>query len=198
VGQPNLKNKKVAILATDGFEQAELFEPKEALEKLGVTVKIVSLKLGEIKAWDKTDWGKTISVDLTVANASADQFDALVLPGGVMNPDRLRLDNDAVEFVRSFGQAGKPIAAICHGPWTLIEAGMVAGRQMTSWPSLRTDLVNAGADWVDQEVAVDGGLVTSRKPADIPAFNKKLIEEIQAGPYRPRLNHVYADSALHH
>src|SRR5665213_1927085 len=185
MGQASLKNKKIAILATDGFEQSELFEPKKALEEAGATIKIISLKSGVIKAWNTSDWGKTIPVDITVKSANADDYDALILPGGVMNPDKLRMNETAVEFVRAFGQAGKPIAAICHGPWTLIEAGMVSGRQMTSWPSLKTDLINAGADWVNQEVAVDGGIVTSRRPADIPAFVKKLIEEILAGSNRP-------------
>lgn len=176
-----LKNHKVAILATDGFEQSELLEPMKALQKAGAEVKIVSLKKGEIKGWKHTDWGKSVPVDLTVKDARPERFDALLLPGGVMNPDKLRADKYAVEFVKHFAEAGKPIAAICHGPWTLIETGIVRGRTMTSWPSIKTDLINAGASWVDEEVVADNGLVTSRKPDDIPAFNEKMIEEFAEG-----------------
>ena len=175
---------KVAILATDGFEQSELFEPKKALEEAGAKVSIVSLEAGEIKGWNHKEWGDSIAVDLTVADANAEDFDALELPGGVMNPDKLRMDEKAVQFVKSFFNAGKPVAAICHAPWTLIEAGVVRGRTVTSWSSLRTDLENAGAKWVDQEVVTDNGLVTSRKPDDIPAFNKKMIEEFAEGIHR--------------
>lgn len=192
-----LHGKKVAILATDGFEQSELFEPKAALEEAGAETTIVSLKPGKIKAWNKTDWGKTIAVDETVERASADDFDALVLPGGVMNPDKLRANSKAVELVKAFGEAGKPIGAICHGPWTLIEAGLVNGRDMTSWPSLKTDLTNAGARWADEEVIVDNGLVTSRKPDDIPAFVQKLIEEISEGPHPHRHRVVNSSPTLH-
>ena len=181
-----LKNKTVAILATDGFEQSELFEPLKALQEAGADVKIVSLKSGEIKGWDKKNWGKSIGVDLTVAKAQADDFDGLVLPGGVMNPDSLRLSEEAVAFVREFGDAGKPIAAICHGPWTLINADLVQGRTMTSWPSLEADLTNAGATWVDKEVVSSEGLITSRKPDDLPAFNRTLIEELKEGRDRAR------------
>jgi protease I len=170
--------KSVAILATDGFEQSELMEPLKALRDAGADVKIVSLKTGEIKGWDKKDWGKPIAVDLTVEKANAEDFDGLVLPGGVMNPDSLRLSEEAVAFVREFGDAGKPIAAICHGPWTLINAGLVEGRTITSWPSLQADLTNAGATWVDKEVVVDAGLITSRKPADLPAFNREFIKAL--------------------
>lgn len=176
-----LDTKKVAILATDGFEQSELFEPMKALKAAGADVKIVSLKSGKIKGWNHTDWGDTLAVDLTVENANSDDFDALMLPGGVMNPDRLRANADAVAFVREFSEAGKPIAAICHGPWTLVEAGVVEGRRMTSYHSIKTDLINAGAEWVDEEVVNDHGLVTSRKPDDIPAFNRKMIEEFAEG-----------------
>ena len=176
-----LDGVKVAILATDGFEQSELFEPKKALEEAGAEVSIVSLKSGEIKGWNDTDWGKTIEVDLTLAEANADDFDALQLPGGVMNPDKLRMDEKAVAFIKAFFDAGKPVGAICHAPWTLIEAGVVRGKTVTSWASLRTDLENAGAKWVDQEVVVDNGLITSRKPDDSPAFNEKIIEEFAAG-----------------
>ena len=171
-----LDGVKVAILATDGFEQSELFEPKKALEEAGATISIVSLKSGEIKGWDNTDWGDAIKVDLTVAEANADDFDALHLPGGVMNPDKLRMDEKAVAFIKAFFDTDKPVGAICHAPWTLIEAGVVSGKTVTSWASLKTDLENAGAKWVDQEVTVDENLVTSRKPDDIPAFNEKIIE----------------------
>lgn len=176
-----LKGKKVAILATDGFEQSELFEPREALEKAGAHVQIVSLKRGSIRAWKDKDWGKKINVDLTLDEASAEQFDALMIPGGVMNPDKLRTEVSAVEFVRDFAASGKPIAAICHAPALLIEADVVRGKKITSWASLKTDLVNAGAYWFDEEVVVDKGLVTSRQPSDIPAFNRKMIEEIVEG-----------------
>ena len=176
-----LKGKKVAILATDGFEQSELFEPREALEKAGAHVQIVSLKRGSIRAWKDKDWGKKTNVDLALDEASADQFDALMIPGGVMNPDKLRTEVAAVEFVRDFAASGKPIAAICHAPALLIEADVVRGKKLTSWPSLKTDLINAGAYWFDEEVVVDKGLVTSREPADMPAFNRKMIEEIAEG-----------------
>ncbi len=174
-----LTGKKVAILATDGFEKSELLVPKKALEQAGAEVSVVSPKSGKIKSWDKKDWGEAVSVDVTLEEASPEDYDALVLPGGVMNPDTLRINEKAVNFVKAFTTSGKPIGAICHGPWTLIETGFVDGRKMTSWPSLKTDLENAGAVWVDEEVVVDNGLVTSRKPDDLPAFNKKLIEEIK-------------------
>lgn len=174
----------VAILATDGFEQSELFEPKKALEEAGATVRIVSLESGEIKGWNHTNWGAGIDVDLTVDEANADDFDALQLPGGVMNPDKLRMNERAVNFVKAFFDAGKPVGAICHAPWTLIEADVVRGRTVTSYPSIRRDLENAGANWVDAEVVTDNGLVTSRKPDDIPAFNEKIIEEFAEGIHR--------------
>lgn len=177
----NLNNHKVAILATDGFEESELFEPLKALKNAGAETQIVSLKEGSIKAWNHDKWGKEINVDQVVSSANPEDFDALVLPGGVMNPDKLRTDEKAVDFVRNFAQAGKPIAAICHGPWTLVEADVVRGKHMTSWPSLKTDLKNAGAIWEDKEVITDKGLVTSRKPADLPAFCRKMIEEIAEG-----------------
>jgi protease I len=176
-----LEGKRVAILATDGFEQSELLEPMKALREAGAAVEIVSPKSGSIKAWNHSDWGEEIEVDVELSAADAEDYDALVLPGGVMNPDHLRANRSAVEFVRDFAAAKKPVAAICHGPWTLIEAGAVRGRRLTSWPSLKTDLRNAGADWVDEEVVVDQGLVTSRKPDDLPAFNRRMIEEIAAG-----------------
>ncbi len=168
---------RVAILATEGFEQSELLEPKKALETEGARAEVVSPKDGEIRGWAKDDWGKKVNVDVLLEEADPSSYDALVLPGGVMNPDRLRMNPRAVAFVKSFVDAGKPIAAICHGPWTLIEAGGVRGRRMTSWPSLQSDLRNAGARWTDEEVVVDNGVVTSRKPADLPAFNRKMIEE---------------------
>lgn len=176
-----LDGVKVAILATDGFEQSELLEPKKALEDAGADVKIVSLKAGEIKGWDEKDWGETINVDLTVDEANAADFDALQLPGGAMNPDKLRMNEKAVAFVKAFFDAGKPVGAICHAAWTLIEADVVKGKTLTSWASLKTDLENAGAKWVDQEVVTDNGLVTSRNPKDLPAFNKKIIEEFAEG-----------------
>ena len=172
---------RVAILAAEGFEQSELLEPKKALEQEGSTAEVVSPESGTIRGWDHGDWGNRVDVDVALEDADPSRYDALVLPGGVMNPDRLRMNARAVAFVKSFVDAGKPVAAICHGPWTLIEADAVRGRRMTSWPSLRTDLKNAGARWVDEEVVVDGGLVTSRKPADLPAFNRKMLEEFGAG-----------------
>jgi len=176
-----LKGKHVAILATDGVEQSELNEPLEALRAAGASVDLISLDRNGIKAWNEKNWGDTFDVDVEIGSANPDQYDALVLPGGVMNPDRLRMDQQAVEFVRSFFDRDKPVAAICHAPWLLVEADVVQGRQVTSWPSLRTDLRNAGADWVDQEVVTDRGLVTSRKPADLPAFCERMIEEIAEG-----------------
>lgn len=176
-----LQGIRVAILATDGFEQAELLEPRKALDRAGASTKVVSPQSARIRSWDKKDWGKNIAVDLTLDSASASDFDALLLPGGVMNPDKLRMVPSAVRFVRQFFEAGKPVAAICHGPWMLVEAGAARGRTLTSWPSLQTDIRNAGGNWVDQEVAVDNGVVTSRKPDDIPAFNRKIIEEFAKG-----------------
>lgn len=179
--EKRIEGKKVAVLATDGFEQSELMDPKRALEEAGAVTTVVSLQPGEIRGWHKNDWGETIKVDMVVAEADPEEFDALLLPGGVMNPDKLRVDDDAVEFVASFVEGSKPVGAICHGPWLLVEAGVVEDRTVTSWPSLRTDIENAGGTWVDEEVVVDNGLVTSRKPDDIPAFSKKLIEEIAEG-----------------
>ncbi len=180
-----LQGRRVAILTTDGFEQSELFEPKKALEDAGAKVDIVSPHGGSVKAWHHTDWGKSIKVDLTVAEADPDVYQALMIPGGVMNPDQLRMDTESVKFVQAFVDSGRPIAAICHAPQVLIETGMVKGRKLTSWPSLRTDLINAGADWVDQQVVSDQGLVTSRKPDDIPAFSRKMIEEFAEGTHVP-------------
>ena len=178
-----LRNKRVAALVENGFEQSELLEPKKALEEAGATVDIVSPQSFRVRGWQHDDWGQGVSVDRQLETADADEYDALLLPGGVMNPDKLRINPAAVRFVRSFVEAGKPIAAICHAPWTLIEAGAVKGRRMTSWPSLANDLRNAGAQWVDSECVVDNGLVTSRKPDDIPAFNKKMIEEFGEGQH---------------
>lgn len=171
---------KVMILATDGFEQSELIKPKAALEKAGIETTVVSLKAGEIKGWDKDDWGDSVKVDALVGDVSTDDFDALLLPGGQINPDKLRMDDGAVQIVKDFADAGKPIAAICHGPWLLVEADIVDGKTVTSWPSIRTDLMNAGADVVDREVVTDGNLITSRNPDDIPAFSKALIEKLGA------------------
>lgn len=175
-----LKNKNIAILATDGFEESELFEPKKALEEAGAQVNIISLKKGDIKAWKKDDWGKSIHVDAVVADVLSTQYDALMIPGGVMNPDKLRADKKAVDFVKSFIREDKPVASICHGPQVLIETGVTNGKRMTSWASLKTDLINSGAKWVDEEVVVDGKLITSRSPDDLPAFNKKMIEKFSA------------------
>ena len=177
-----LNGKRVAILVEKGFEQVELTEPKKALEEAGARADVISPVDGEkVRGWDKTDWGKEIPIDVHLADADPDDYDGLVLPGGVMNPDFLRVNENAVRFTRSFFEAGKPVAAICHGPWTLINAEVVKGRELTSYPTLRKDLENAGARWVDREVVVDQGLVTSRKPDDLPAFNRKLIEELAEG-----------------
>lgn len=177
----DLSGKAVAILATDGFEQSELTEPRKALQEAGASVHLVSPKKDPIKGWDETDWGETFEVDRTLDEASIADYDALVLPGGQINPDKLRLEQAAVAFVHGFVGAGKPVAAICHGPWLLVEADVVRNRTVTSFPSIRTDLMNAGANWVDEEVVVDQGLVTSRKPSDLPAFCAKVIEEIAEG-----------------
>jgi protease I len=180
----NLNGLKVAILVADGFEQVELTAPKQALEEADAQTQIVSPVEGEVQGWHHYDEGDRFPVDVPLAQADANDYDALLLPGGVANPDQLRMQPAAVQFVKAFFDAGKPVAAICHGPWTLIEAGVVKGRTITSWPSLKTDLLNAGAKWVDQEVVTDNGLVTSRKPADLPAFNQKMIEEFAEGIHR--------------
>jgi len=190
-----LSGHRVAILATDGVEQAELSEPRRALDDAGATTELVSPASGSIKAWQHDHWGDEIDVDLPLAEANADDFDALLLPGGVMNPDRLRQDERAVRFVRQFFESGKPIAAICHGPWLLVEAGVVRHRTLTSWPSLKTDIKNAGGDWVDREVVTDEGLVTSRKPDDIPAFNRKMLEEFGEGVHSGRRSTVIAETS---
>ena len=178
-----LDGVRVAILATDGFEQVELTDPKEALEREGAVTHIISPKADEIKGWKHTEWGDRFPVDASLDEADPHEYDALLLPGGVMNPDKLRMEPNAVDFVRHFVDSGKPVAAICHGPWTLIEAGALPGRTVTSYPSIKSDLINAGALWVDREVVVDSGLVTSRKPDDLPAFNAKMIEEFAEGKH---------------
>jgi len=190
----NLKGKRIAALVEHGFEQVELTGPKQALEQEGATVDIVSPQDRDVKGWQHTNWGDAFRVDRPLGQARAADYDALLLPGGVMNPDKLRMNPQAVAFVAAFVHEQKPIAAICHGPWTLIEAGAVRGRKMTSWPSLKTDLKNAGATWVDEPVVVDSGLVTSRKPDDLPAFNRKMIEEFVEGKHR---SHVVGAGAKH-
>lgn len=175
----DLTGKTIAILATDGFEQSELEKPLQALKQAGATVHVVSqADKQQIKGWDQKDWGNSVDVDVTLPDADAATYDALVLPGGQMNPDILRIDKAAIAFVRAFGDAGKPVAAICHGPWLLIESGLVKGRKVTSWPSLQSDLTNAGGTWEDSEVVVDGNLITSRKPDDIPAFNEAIARVV--------------------
>jgi protease I len=174
----SLLGKKIAIVATDGVEAVELTEPKKALEDAGAKTEVISLKAGEIKGFNHDDPGPSIPVDKTIASVEASDYDALLLPGGVANPDKLRTHPEVVSFVKSFFDAGKPVAAICHGPWTLIEAGVVKGRTLTSWPSLKTDITNAGGTWVDRDVVADNGLITSRKPDDIPAFNRAIIAEL--------------------
>jgi protease I len=183
VNNKTLEGRKVAILVADGFEQVEMTEPRRALEDAGARTSIVSPADGHVQGWNHFDKGDQFPVDVKLDDAGAQAFDALLLPGGVINPDQLRMQPKAVQFVRDFFLAGKPVAAICHGPWTLVEADVVRGRQVTSWPSVKTDLLNAGASWVDQEVVTDHGLVTSRKPADIPAFNRKMIEEFAEGAH---------------
>jgi len=177
-----LQSKRIAVLmANEGVEQVELTEPVEALRRAGADVELLAPETGEIQAFNHLDKGKTFLVDRQVSKADPTDYDGLVLPGGVANPDFLRTDEDAVDFVRSFFEQGKPVGAICHGPWTLVEAGVVEGRKLTSWPSLGTDIRNAGGTWVDKECVVDGGLVTSRKPDDLPAFNAKIVEEFGEG-----------------
>ena len=190
-----LNGRKVAILvANEGVEQVEMTEPRKAVEDAGAQTTLISLEKGEIQGMNHFDKGDTFQADLAVADADASEFDALLLPGGVGNPDQLRADEDAVAFARAFFDAGKPVGVICHGPWTLIEADVVRGRSLTSWPSLQTDLRNAGATWVDEEVVVDSGLVTSRKPADLPAFNKKIVEEFAEGRHEQQAAKTQADA----
>lgn len=183
-----LSGKSVAILATDGVEQSELIQPRQALQEAGAKMDVISLKPGQIRAWNRGDWGEEIQVDKTLDEVNPGDYDALLLPGGVKSPDRLRMDENAVQFVKSFFMANKPVAAICHAPWMLVEADVVDGRTLTSYPSLETDIKNAGGHWVDREVVVDQGLVTSRRPDDIPAFNQKMIEEFAEGKHQRRGN----------
>ncbi len=182
----NYQGKKAAILTEQGFEEVELTSPLKALKDAGVEAHIISPQNGKVKAWAKTDWGGEYDVDKTLDEANPGDYDLLVLPGGVMNPDKLRMQSKAVQFAQHFLESGKPLAAICHGPQLLIETGMLDGRKMTSYPSLKTDLENAGVQWEDKEVIVDAGLVTSRKPDDLEAFNKKMLEELREGPHEPK------------
>ena len=186
MAKKDLTGKKIAILVDEGFEQVELIKPRKALDKIGAQTKIVSPQEGEVRGWNMKRWGKSVAVDVPLDSADPAEFDGLLLPGGVMNPDKLRINPKAVEFVKHFFDTGKPVAAICHGPWTIVEADKVKGRTLTSWPSLRTDIRNAGGNWVDEEVVTDMGLVTSRKPDDIRAFNKKMIEEFAEGEHQTR------------
>ena len=178
---PKIAESRIAILATDGYERSELREPLEKLRQRGATVEVIAPKAGEIRSWHRKDWGDSVPVDRALAEASPDDYDALVLPGGQINPDLLRADEAAVEFVRRFAESGKPLAAICHGPWLLVEADVVRGRDVTSYKSIRTDMTNAGGNWRDAEVVVDEGIVTSRQPGDLPAFIDKIVEEIEEG-----------------
>jgi protease I len=189
-----LKGKRVAIVATDMFEQVELTEPRKALDEAGAKTELISIEPGKIQGFNHYDKGDELPVDRTIEEASADDYDALMLPGGVGNPDTLRMDENVVSFVRAFFEQGKPVAAICHGPWTLVEAGVVRNRTLTSWPSIQTDIRNAGGTWVDEEVHVDQGLVTSRKPDDIPAFNAKMIEEFAEGKHAEQREKTQASS----
>jgi protease I len=184
--EAKLSGKRVAILVADGFEQVELTEPRKALQEAGAQTFLISPAPGQVKGWQHTEWGEVFPVDVPLDSADVNSYDALLLPGGVMNPDKLRMNPKAVQLVKAFFDAGKPVAAICHGPWTLVEANVVRGRTLTSWPSLQTDIRNAGGQWVDQQVVTDHGLVTSRKPDDLPAFNQKMIEEFAEGRHRLR------------
>jgi protease I len=189
-----LQGKRVAFLATDMVEQVELTEPWQAVEQAGATPELVSLEEGEIQGFDHYDKADTFKVDKTVEEARVDDYDALVIPGGVGNPDTMRADENAVQLVRDFFEQNKPVGAICHGPWMLVEAGVVRGRKVTSWPSLQTDIRNAGGEWVDEQVVVDNGLVTSRKPDDLPAFNAKLVEEFAEGKHAEQSKSIHADA----
>lgn len=182
----SLNGKKVAILVTDGFEQIELTKPRQALNDAGADTKIVSPKDDKVRGWNHTEWGDELPVDVSLKQANARDFDALLLPGGVINPDKLRMIPEAVQFVKSFFQENKPVAAICHGPWSIIEAGEARGRRIASWPSLKTDLRNAGAQWVDEEAVTDGNIVSARKPGDIPVFNRAMIDLFSRGAVRER------------
>ena len=182
----DISGKKIAILATNGFEQSELETPRDRLKAAGATVEIVSLQAGEIKGWDKKDWGRPVKVDKTLDEACASDYDALVLPGGQMNPDLLRVEPKALEFIKDIFDAKKPVAAVCHAPWLLIETGIAKGRRMTSYKSIKTDVANAGARWEDAEVVVDQGIITSRNPGDLEAFSAKIIEEVREGRHEMR------------
>jgi protease I len=181
-----LDNKKIAILATNGFEQAELEVPRDKLKAAGATVHIISLEAGEIKGWDKKDWGRPVKVDKTLNQVSADDYDAVVLPGGQINPDLLRVEPKALAFIKDIFNQKKIVAAVCHAPWLLIEAGIAKGRKMTSYKSIKTDVANAGAKWEDSEVVVDNGIITSRNPGDLEAFSAKIIEEVREGKHISR------------
>ncbi|MFD2236414.1 type 1 glutamine amidotransferase domain-containing protein [Aureimonas populi] len=183
---PSIRNARIAILATDGFEQSELMQPLQKLREAGATVEVLSLKDGEIKGWDEKDWGDSVKVDRLVKDARVEEYDALVLPGGQINPDVLRADETAVKFVHDFYNTKKTLAAICHGPWLLVEAGVIEGRDVTSYKSIRTDIVNAGGRWQDAEVVTDEALITSRNPNDLPAFIAKIIEEVEEGRHEQR------------
>jgi len=183
MAKKDLTGKRVAILVDEGFEQVELIKPRKALDKIGATTQVVSPQEGQVRGWNLKRWGKYVPVDVPLDSADPGSYDALLLPGGVMNPDKLRMNPKAVEFVKHFFDTGKPVASICHGPWMVVEADAARGRTLTSWPSLKTDIRNAGGNWVDEEVIVDQGLVTSRKPDDIRAFNKKMIEEFAEGQH---------------
>jgi protease I len=195
MGERKLEGKKVAILAADMFERVELEQPRKALEDAGATTEIVSIHDGEIQGFDHFDPAKKVKVDKTVEEVSVDDYDALLIPGGVGNPDQLRGDENAVNFVREFAEAKKPMAVICHGPWMLVESGVVRGKRVTSWPTLQTDIRNAGGEWVDEEVVVDGGLVSSRKPDDLPAFCAKLVEEFAEGRHERQTESITVQSA---
>lgn len=183
---PSITTAKIAILATDGYEQSELVQPLTKLREAGATVHVLSIKEGEIKGWDETDWGDSVKVDRLVKDANVSEYDALVLPGGQINPDKLRADETAVAFIRDFYNTKKTLAAICHAPWLLIEAGVIEGRDVTSFSSIKTDVVNAGGRWHDEEVVCDKALVTSRNPKDLPAFIAKIIEEVEEGRHEQR------------
>ncbi len=183
---PDIKGKKIAILATNGFEQSELEVPLKKLREAGASVDVVSPETGEIKGWDRKDWGRPVKVDKTLGEVSAKDYDAIVLPGGQINPDLLRVNQDAIAFIKDFYSGGKTVAAVCHAPWLLIEAGVIQGRRATSYKSIKTDVINAGGQWVDQEVVADQGLVTSRQPSDLDAFTAKIIEEVGEGRHERR------------